>query len=145
MPLTATNGPPSSCVGRITVAKHNTRESCWVILYGTAYDVTGRCSHTNSILKLIIFNSNNPTPRFHRIPPRWGKRNPQTRWARCNRGVRSYPPSGASRRNPIKISNFRSCRPFNNTQTTTSPTFHFCSNLPNNHLINIPTTKPYIE
>jgi hypothetical protein len=46
------------------VAKHNTKDSCWVVIHGTAWDVTGesiqRLSHVHSLTRSQTSSMNTP-------------------------------------------------------------------------------------
>lgn len=56
-------------VGSLTgdeVAKHNSKDSCWVIVHGKAYDVTeflpGTCPHHYTILLATSLTNDTPVP-----------------------------------------------------------------------------------
>jgi hypothetical protein len=85
------------------VAKHNTKDSCWVILYGNVYDVRFEKSLEHAPVSLTVCLGHNLPPQ----PSRWQQNNPQALRPRRDRRIRSHPPSGYPRREPPRRSKSR--------------------------------------
>ncbi|KAF8456059.1 FMN-dependent dehydrogenase-domain-containing protein [Kalaharituber pfeilii] len=64
------SGPPQNMIDAKEVAKHNSRQSCWVILYGTVYDVTDFLdSHPGGAKVILKLAGKDATEEYDPIHP----------------------------------------------------------------------------
>ena len=93
--LRTTVSPPRGMF-RLTeiVAKHNTPESCWVVLYGKVYDVRFYAIRSSlCITHSLAMSDSNLGHRFPGQPPWRCKDHSETRGPGCHRGIWSYSPA----------------------------------------------------